>query len=170
LIQVKKHPALIKIPFAYMQGLYAAPHRKAFGGQANILRRSLEPPLAQPRRVVTAVTFRALNGNSNVYEERSAHWQGLVHRIARFLGVSSLDPNGRTELYSRAGPPLLPRIRRGNGCPDRLLALFRGGPARLLRTGALGRFCLLGSSLPALLLAARAACSPPASKFKLSHA
>jgi len=40
-----------------------------WGLQATILRRSLEPPLAQPLRVVIAVTLRALDGNGQVYQE-----------------------------------------------------------------------------------------------------
>jgi subtilisin family serine protease len=37
--------------------------------QATLLRRAFEPPLAQPLRVVIAITLRALDGNPNVYLE-----------------------------------------------------------------------------------------------------
>ncbi len=37
--------------------------------QATLLRRAFEPPLAQPLRVVIAVTLRSLDGNPNVYDE-----------------------------------------------------------------------------------------------------
>ena len=37
--------------------------------QATLLRRALEPQLAQPLRVVIVVTLRALDGNPNVYQE-----------------------------------------------------------------------------------------------------
>lgn len=37
--------------------------------QATLLRRAFEPPLAQPLRVVIAVTLRSLDGNPKVYEE-----------------------------------------------------------------------------------------------------
>lgn len=37
--------------------------------QATLLRRAFEPPLAQPLRVVIAVTLRSLEGNPNVYQE-----------------------------------------------------------------------------------------------------
>lgn len=37
--------------------------------QATLLRRAFEPPLAQPLRVVIAVTLRALDGNPGIYHE-----------------------------------------------------------------------------------------------------
>lgn len=59
-----------------------------WGLQATILRRAIEPPLAQPLRVVIAVTLRALDGNPNVYDEgrrllAASNWisQDLSQRI-----------------------------------------------------------------------------------------
>jgi len=59
-----------------------------WGLQATILRRAFEPPLAQPLRVVIAVTLRSLDGNPNVYEEgrrllAAENWisQDLAQRI-----------------------------------------------------------------------------------------
>jgi subtilisin family serine protease len=57
--------------------------------QATLLRRAFEPPLAQPLRVVIAVTLRSLDGNPNVYEEgrrllAATNWlsQDIAARIA----------------------------------------------------------------------------------------
>ncbi|MDH6503068.1 S8 family anti-phage peptidase IteS [Polynucleobacter sphagniphilus] len=56
--------------------------------QASLVRRAFEPQLAQPLRVVILVTLRALDGNSNVYEDgrralAATNWisQDLVNRI-----------------------------------------------------------------------------------------
>lgn len=57
--------------------------------QATLLRRAFEPPLAQPLRVVIAVTLRSLDGNPNVYVEgrrllAATNWlnQDIAARIA----------------------------------------------------------------------------------------
>lgn len=57
--------------------------------QATLLRRAFEPQLAQPLRVVIAVTLRSLDGNPNVYEEgrrllAASNWlnQDIAARIA----------------------------------------------------------------------------------------
>lgn len=57
--------------------------------QATLLRRAFEPPLAQPLRVVIAVTLRSLDGNPNIYEEgrrllAATNWlnQDIAVRIA----------------------------------------------------------------------------------------
>ncbi|KHA75642.1 hypothetical protein NC77_27115 [Janthinobacterium lividum] len=61
---------------------------ETWGLQATLLRRAFEPQLAQPLRVVIAVTLRALDDNPNIYGQgrillAASNWisQDLSQRV-----------------------------------------------------------------------------------------